>query len=161
MATDVHEAKLKETVRRARRSPFHNITTKVWDGKHVVGKTGKYDGVLIDAPCSAIGTWRRNPDARWSLDPDAVGRLAETQGHALRVGANGVRPGGTLVYSVCTLTVAETQDVVRVFLADRPDFQLDPFPHPITGEATEGTLQIWPQESDTDAMFIARMVRKP
>ncbi|WP_435018942.1 RsmB/NOP family class I SAM-dependent RNA methyltransferase [Tundrisphaera sp. TA3] len=160
VATDVHEAKLKETVRRARRSPFRNITTKVWDGKHVVGKAGKYDGVLVDAPCSAIGTWRRNPDARWTIDPGAIGRLAETQAHALRIGANGVRKGGTLVFSVCTLTVEETQGVVRGFLADRPEFQLDPFPHPISGVPTDGTLQIWPQESDTDAMFIARMIRK-
>lgn len=161
VATDVHEAKLKETVRRARRSPFRNITTKVWDGKHVVGKSGKYDGVLVDAPCSAIGTWRRNPDARWTLDPAAVARLAETQAHALRAAAYGVRPGGTLVYSVCTLTLAETQGVLKAFLADRPEFKLDPFPHPINGEPTDGTLQIWPQESDTDAMFVARMIRTP
>ena len=159
VATDVHEAKLKETVRRARRSPFRNITTKAWDGKHVVGKSGKYDGVLVDAPCSAIGTWRRNPDARWTLDPGAIERLAATQAQALRAAASGVRSGGTLVYAVCTLTLSETVNVVRAFLADRPEFKLDPFPHPITGEPTDGMLQVWPQDADTDAMFVARMVR--
>jgi len=159
VATDVHEGPLREAVRRARRSPFRNITTRPWDGKHVVGKAGKYDGVLVDAPCSAIGTWRRNPDARWTLDPEAVHRLAALQAEILRAAAAGVRTGGTLVYSVCTLTIAETQGVLRPFLAERPEFQLDPFPHPLTGEATDGTLQIWPQESDTDAMFVARMVR--
>ncbi len=159
VASDVHEARLKEAQRRARRSPYRNLTAKAWDGKHVVGKAGKYDGVLVDAPCSAIGTWRRNPDARWTLEPTAVARLAELQAQILRVAAAGVRPGGTLVYSVCTLTVAETQGVVRAFLADQPEFQLDPFPHPLTAEPTDGTLQIWPQESDTDAMFIARMIR--
>lgn len=159
VATDVHEAKLKETVRRARRSPYRNLTTKPWDGKHVVGKAGKYDGVLVDAPCSAIGTWRRNPDARWTLEPQAIARLAALQAEILRAAAAGVRPGGTLVYSVCTLTIAETQGVLRPFLAERPEFKLDPFPHPLTSEPTDGTLLIWPQESDSDAMFIARMVR--
>ena len=159
VASDIHEGRLKETARRARRSPFRNLTTKLWDGKHVVGKSGKYDGVLVDAPCSAIGTWRRNPDARWTLQPEAVARLAETQSQILRVGAAGVKPGGTLVYSVCTLTILETQGVLRGFLADHPEFQLDPFPHPLSGEPTDGTLQIWPQDADTDAMFIARMIR--
>ena len=159
VASDVHEGRLKEAVRRARRSPFRNLTTKVWDGKHVVGKAGKYDGVLVDAPCSAIGTWRRNPDARWTLGSEAVDRLAELQAQILRSAAAGVRPGGTLVYSVCTITLKETQGVLRPFLADHPEFHLDPFPHPLTAEGTDGTLVIWPQESDTDGMFIARMVR--
>ena len=159
VATDVHELRLKESARRARRSPFRNLTTKPWDGKHVVGKAGSYHGVLVDAPCSAVGTWRRNPDARWTLDAAAVGRLAELQAQILRAAAAGVRPGGTLVYSVCTLTLPETQGVIKAFLAEKPEFQLDPFPHPLTAAPTDGTLLIWPQESDTDAMFIARMVR--
>jgi 16S rRNA (cytosine967-C5)-methyltransferase len=159
VATDVHELRLKEAARRAKRSPFRNLTTKPWDGKHVVGKTGTYHGVLVDAPCSAVGTWRRNPDARWTLDALAVARLAELQAQILKAASAGVRPGGTLVYSVCTLTLPETQNIIRAFLAENPRFQLDPFPHPILGTPTDGTLLIWPQESDTDAMFIARMVR--
>ena len=159
VASDVSESKLKETVRRARRSPFRNVTTKLWDGKKVVGKPGSYDGVLVDAPCSALGTWRRNPDARWTMDKTAIDRLAETQAALLRVAAGGVKPGGTLVYSVCTLTPAETQGVLRPFLAERPEFQLDPFPHPLTLEPTDGTALVFPHEADNDAMFIARMIR--
>ena len=159
VATDVNESKLKETVRRARRSPFRNVTTKPWDGKHVAGKSSSFDGVLVDAPCSALGTWRRNPDARWTLDREAIPRLAELQAQLLRAAASGVKKGGTLVYSVCTLTPSETSGVVRPFLADRPEFRLDPFPHPITGDPTDGTTLLWPQEADNDAMFIARMVR--
>jgi len=94
VATDVQAHRLKEAARRARRSPFRNLTTKPWDGKHVVGKSGTYHGVLVDAPCSAIGTWRRNPDARWTLDPAAVARLAELQAQILRAASAGVRPGG-------------------------------------------------------------------
>ncbi len=156
VATDVNAAKLKETIRRARRSPFRNLTTKPWDGRHVVGKSKSFDGVLVDAPCSALGTWRRNPDARWTTQRTTVTRLAELQPQILHAAAQGVRPGGTLVYSVCTLTPAETLGVVRPFLETHPDFQLDPFPHPLTSSPTDGTLLIWPQEADTDAMFIAR-----
>jgi 16S rRNA (cytosine967-C5)-methyltransferase len=159
VATDVNESKLKETIRRARRSPFRNLTTKVWDGKHVAGKPGSFDGVLVDAPCSALGTWRRNPDARWTLDKEAIPRLAAVQAQLLRAAAAGVRKGGTLVYSVCTLTPDETHGVIRPFLAERPEFTLDPFPHPLSGADTDGTALLWPQESDNDAMFIARMVR--
>jgi len=159
VATDVVERKLKEAVRRARRSPFRNITTKPWDGRHVPGKTGSFDGVLVDAPCSAVGTWRRNPDARWSLHPESIAKLAQLQGQILHAAAAGVRPGGTLVYSVCTITPAETVAVVRDFLNAHPAFQLDPFPHPLDDATTDGTLLIWPQDADSDAMFIARMVR--
>lgn len=161
VATDVHEGKLKETIRRARRSPFRNLTTKAWDGRHVAGKPGSFDGVLVDAPCSAIGTWRRNPDARWLIDRQAIPRLADLQGQILRAAAPGVRPGGTLVYSVCTLTPAETLGVIRPFLEAHPGFRLDPFPHPLDGSPTDGTALIWPQDADTDAMFIARMIRTP
>ncbi len=159
VATDVHAARLKEAVRRARRSPFRNVTTREWDGRHVAGKSRSYDGVLVDAPCSAVGTWRRNPDARWTLDRQAIPRLAELQGQILRAASAGVRPGGALVYSVCTLTPAETIGVVRPFLEANPEFRLEPFPHPLADATTDGTLLIWPQDADTDAMFIARMVR--
>ncbi|WP_422926391.1 RsmB/NOP family class I SAM-dependent RNA methyltransferase [Singulisphaera sp. PoT] len=159
VATDVNSIRLKEAVRRARRSPFRNLTTKEWDGKHLPAKAKSFSGVLVDAPCSGIGTWRRNPDARWSFEEEAILRLVELQKQLLHTCSGGVRPGGTLVYSVCTLTPSETTGVVRHFLETHPDFKLDPFPHPLDGTPTEGTLLIWPQEADTDAMFIARMVK--
>ena len=159
VATDVVEGKLKEAARRARRSPLRNISTKPWDGKYVPGKAGSFDGVLVDAPCTAIGTWRRNPDARWSIRREAVDELAAIQANILHHAAAGVRPGGTLAYSVCTLTPAETQGVVRGFLDTHPGFRLDPFPHPFDDAPTDGTLQIWPQDADCDAMFLARMIR--
>jgi 16S rRNA (cytosine967-C5)-methyltransferase len=161
VATDNHPGRLKETVRRARRSPFRNVTTRPWDatGKHLAGKPRSYQGVLVDAPCSALGTWRRNPDARWSLDRDAITRLADLQLQFLRTASAGVATGGSLVYSVCTLTPTETLGVVQRFLSSSADFRLDPFPSPLNGSATDGTLLIWPQDADSDAMFIARMVR--
>jgi 16S rRNA (cytosine967-C5)-methyltransferase len=159
VATDSHAARLQEAVRRARRSPFRNVTTKPWDGKHVAGKPRSFDGVLVDAPCSAIGTWRRNPDARWTLDRETIPRLAELQLELLQAASAGVKDGGTLVYSVCTLTHVETSGVLDRFLETNPAFRLDPFHDPLTGGITKGALQIWPQHSDSDAMFVARMVR--
>lgn len=161
VATDTHTGRLKEAVKRARRSPYRNITTKAWDGKHVVGKTGSYAGVLVDAPCSGLGTWRRNPEARWTLDPEAVTRLATLQGQILHTASAGVKPGGLLVYAVCTFTTAETKAITTAFLKDHPQFKLDPFSHPLSGEPTDGTLQLWPHEADSDAMYIARFVRNP
>jgi 16S rRNA (cytosine967-C5)-methyltransferase len=159
VASDANELRLKEAVRRARRSPYRNITTKLWNGKHVAGKPQSFDGVLVDAPCSAIGTWRRNPDARWTIDRDAITRLAELQGQLLHAASAGVKPGGTLVYSVCTVTPTETTAVVEHFLEGHPEFRLDPFTNPLNGAGSDGTLQIWPQEADSDAMFVARMTR--
>jgi 16S rRNA (cytosine967-C5)-methyltransferase len=159
VATDSHTARLQETARRARRSPYRNLTTKPWNGKHTAGKPHSFDGVLVDAPCSAIGTWRRNPDARWTLEPDAIPRLAAIQLELLQAASAGVKNGGTLVYSVCTLTLAETTGVIESFLEAEPTFRLDPFSDPLTGEPTRGTLRTWPHQSNSDAMFIARMVR--
>ncbi|HEU5115459.1 MAG TPA: RsmB/NOP family class I SAM-dependent RNA methyltransferase, partial [Isosphaeraceae bacterium] len=159
VASDPNEVRLKEAVRRARRSPFRNVSTKLWDGKHVVGKAGKYDGVLVDAPCSGLGTWRRNPESRWTLDADAVNRLSALQTQILQTASAGVKVGGALVYSVCTFTHAETRSVIDQFLQAHPGFQLDPFSSPLSGVETDGTLQIWPGESDHDAMFVARMIR--
>ena len=160
VATDTNAARLDETARRARRTPYRNLTTKLWEGKHVAGKTRSFDGVLVDAPLFwGIGNWRRNPDARWVLDADAIPRLVELQLQLLTAASAGVKPGGVLVYSVCTLTVAETQAVVSRFLERNESFQLDPFTEPLSGGTTIGTHQIWPQDGDCDGMFIARFLR--
>ena len=102
---------------------------------------------------------KRNPDARWGMRPDAVPRLAALQADILRAACLGVKPGGTLVYSVCTITPMETTSVVSDFLESHPQFRLDPFPNPLNGELCDGRLTLWPGASDGDAMFIARFVR--
>ncbi|MBI5367148.1 MAG: hypothetical protein HZA54_08935 [Planctomycetes bacterium] len=161
VATDAHARKLDELRRRARRAGLSNISPREWDGKGVAGTPRSYDGVLVDAPCSASGTWRRNPDARWRTRPEAVAELARAQAALLRAAAAGVKPGGLLVYAVCSLLRPETSDVVAAFLA-LPDtaFTLDPIPHPLTAEPTDGRIWIWPHRADSDGMFIARMRRK-
>lgn len=159
VATDTIERKLREISRRSKRSPFRNISPRIWDGKGASGKPGTFDGVLVDAPCSAIGTWKRNPDARWALKPEAVSRLAALQAEILHEAAAGVKPGGTLVYSVCTITPQETAEVIDAFLESHPRFRLDPFPNPLDGEICDGRLTLWPGAQDGDAMYVARLIR--
>src|SRR5262249_30675067 len=128
-------------------------------GHHPTGKPASFDGVVLDASGSDIGRWHRHPDARWTVTADLVPELATRQVRALAVVSSRVRPGGTLIYTVSTLTRAETTGVVEAFLRTRPGFQLQPFPHPLEDTTTSGTLQVWPHLHDCDGRFIARMVR--
>lgn len=160
IASDIRGYKLDDLKLRARRAGFPNITTKEWDGKPLRKKQrGNYDGVLVDAPCTCSGTWRRNPDARWTLLKAEVAEMAALQSGILRSASTGVRSGGILIYATCSLFAAENYGVVEKFLAENPDFKLDPFSHPLTGRRCEGMLQVYPWDGDCDAMFVARMRR--
>ena len=109
--------------------------------------------------CSGMGTWARNPDARWRLRPEHVEMQAARQPVLLANAARAVRPGGRLVYSVCTLTRAETTAVADRFSKDHPGFEPLPFPHPLSGEACAGRAWIAPHDSMGDGMFIAAWKR--
>ena len=112
----------------------------------------------MDAPCSGWGTWARSPDARWRTSLKEVRQSARRQQAILKNVAQAVKPGGTLVYAVCTLTQPETDEQVATFLETHSAFEWDPFRHPITGELTSGRIQLLP--SQYDGMFIARFRRK-
>jgi len=154
LATDTRAAILKECRRRMIRNRIKTLTLRTWNGTHATAPDRLFDGVLVDAPCSGIGTWPRNPDARWRTAPDTIARNAGLQSDLLNVCADRVQPGGRLVYAVCTLTGAETAGVIEEFLARRSDFHLEPAPHPLTGEPTPGLVRIWPWEGDCNGMFI-------
>ncbi len=153
------ERRRREAALRLRRGAYHNITTKVREGNHPVGKPASFDGVLVEAPSSGVGAWRRHPDARWTVSADHIPQLAVEQARLLDVASTRVRSGGTLVYTVMTLTRAETIGVVNAFLQSHADYQLQPFPHPLEETTTGGTLLIWPHLHDCDGRFIARMIR--
>jgi len=159
VGTFEQERKRQATALRLRENSFRNITTKVWDGRHPAGKPASYDGVLVDAISSGVGAWRRNPDARWTTRAEQITELAARQLQLLEVASRGVRPGGTLVYTVSTVTRSETFGVVHAFLKSHPEYTLQPFPHPLEDATTGGTLQLWPQLHDGDARFIARLTR--
>ena len=124
-----------------------------------------YKRVLVDAPCSGLGTLRRNPDARWRVQPGDVPRLAELQLAILRSVAPALKPSGALVYSTCTLLPEENEAVVEAFLRDAPGFRLVPrsaLPasvQPLTEEV--GFMRLFPHRHDTDGFFAARIERCP
>ncbi|MCK4564009.1 MAG: hypothetical protein KAU94_04995 [Verrucomicrobia bacterium] len=160
LATDTRIAALKELKKRARKYGIRNIRTQPHNAVLDEPFRKTFDGVLVDAPCSGWGTWSRNPDARWRSSKRDVVQCATRQLKILNHATWCVKPGGRLVYAVCTITRPETEEVVMRFLDHNPGFKLDPFTHPLTGEETGGTLQIWPWDGPGDGMFIARFVRE-
>ena len=161
LATDIRLHKLEDLKLRARRAQFPNIRYKEWKGKDMPTFHDQFHGVLVDTACSCSGTWRRNPDARWTTFPEEIDDFHRLQLQLLTNASRGVRPGGRLVYSTCSMFQRENQAVVQEFLEAHPDFALEPFVCPMTGRETDGMSQVWPWDADCDAMFTARMTRKP
>ena len=159
MASDIRLHKLDELKLRARRAQFPNIRCKEWKGKEMPKWGARFDGVLVDTPCSCSGTWRRNPDARWNSHPDELPEFTRLQKQLLDNAAAAVKPGGTLVYSTCSMFRAENQDIVEAFLAENPQFELCPYVCPLDERPCDGMRQIWPRTGDCDAMFTAKMKR--
>src|SRR5207237_8840399 len=120
----------------------------------VAGRT--FDAVLVDAPCSGLGAARRRPELLWRPRQEDRAALARLQVAVLAGAAALVRPGGRLVYSVCTFPRAETDAAVRAFLARRLDFAPAALPGP---DGTAETHRLWPHRHGTDAMFIAGFIR--
>ena len=153
-------AKLKE---RAARAKVFNFRAAPWEGGTQLPTKTKFDGILVDAPCTGIGTWQRNPHARWTTLPKDVHELAAVQLQLLNHVVGSLRPGGRLVYSVCTLTRAETTGVAAAFTAAHPELEpisalastvagvADPGP----GSASPATTTLWPHELNANGMFIA------
>jgi 16S rRNA (cytosine967-C5)-methyltransferase len=147
-------AKLKERAARAR---VFNYRAASWEGDARLPTRTKFDGVLVDAPCTGIGTWQRNPHARWTTQPKDVEELAAVQARLLGAVAGSLKPGGRLVYSVCTLTRAETTDVAGKFTAAHPDFE----PAPLSAlHAQLPAVFLWPPQLNANGMFLASWRRK-
>ena len=134
----------------------------VADGTRPPWRDGSFDLVLLDAPCTGLGVVRRRPDVRWRREESDVTRLAALQAELLDRAAMAVRPGGTLVYSVCTWTVEESVGVVDGFLAMNGDlFEIDgvDLPGAAVRQGVGGDVQIAPHRNDTDGMYICRFRR--
>lgn len=121
------------------------------------------DAVFVDAPCSATGTMRRHPDARWRLSPTVFARLAARQARLLAAAAELVRPGGLLIYSTCSLEPEENERVVERFLTAHPEFARTPrtaSPVPAELLTAAGDFQSLPQRHGIDGAYAARFVWK-
>jgi 16S rRNA (cytosine967-C5)-methyltransferase len=124
------------------------------------------DGVLLDAPCTGLGTLREHPEIRWRVGPGDPARMSVLQARMLANAAAVVRPGGALVYSVCSVAPAEGEQVVRAFLRDFPEFRLAPPPAEIARALadlidTDGFMRTRPDRGGLDGFFAARIVRRP
>ncbi len=160
LATDVRERSLAELQRRARRLGGLDLRTCVHDGTMPLPGAARFDGVLADAPCSGIGMWSRRPDARWQTPAQTVESCAALQCRILANAARHVRPAGRLIYSVCTMSRAETLGVAAAFSAAHPEFEPERVPHPLDGGALCWPIWIWPWAGPCGAMFIARWRRR-
>lgn len=162
LAADIDRTRLSRLSPRAARAAVTIVETCLLDPNREADALADWndaaDCVLIDAPCSGTGTWRRNPEARWRLSPDRLGKLAAQQRHVLAVGAPLVRPGGALVYIVCSLLDVEGRDQVASFLADHPGWVAEPLDLP-AGTPHGAGLRLDPASHGTDGFFVARLIR--
>ncbi len=153
-ASDRSLRRLEKLKQRAARAQVFNFRAAAWDGGGRLPIKTKFDGVLVDAPCSGVGTWQRNPHARWTTQAKDVHELAAVQKQLLENVAGSLKPGGRLIYAVCTLTRAETTDVANAFSAAHPEF----IPESVLGQSPQLTL--WPQDLNANGMFIAAWKKK-
>ncbi len=153
-ASDRSARRLAHLKKRAARAGMFNYRAAAWDGgPHRPTKT-KFDGILVDAPCSGVGTWQRNPHARWTTTVADVHELAAVQQRLLDHVAPALKPGGRLVYAVCTLTRAETTAIADAFTTAHPDFEPVPvFPSSAANAPT--AVFLWPHELNANGMFLA------
>ncbi|HEV8651560.1 MAG TPA: transcription antitermination factor NusB [Actinomycetes bacterium] len=159
LAVELHPARarlVRETADRLGSETQARLLALVGDGTQPPVAAGRADGVLVDAPCTNLGSLRRRPEARWRHQPGEVEDLAALQLQLLEAAADAVRPGGAVVYSVCTWTRAETDAVVDALLERRPDLD----PAPLAGPAGPGARrQLWPHREGADGVFLARLVK--
>jgi len=164
IACDVHQEKLQRLSARAAVMGLASVEAHHLDARDL-GRTfaGQADRLLLDAPCTGLGVLRRRPDIKWRVQPGDVTALAALQGEMLRGAAGVVRPGGILVYSVCTTEEEEGRKVVEAFRRSHPAFRLEGFALP--GElraagGSGGTVLLLPHRHGTDGFFIARLRRR-
>lgn len=168
VACDVLEGRLMRSATRLRRAGVHNVTRRPLSSERdpwVKRHKASFDRVLVDAPCSGSGTWRRSPDAKWRMDEDATAALIALQAAILDSASRLVKPGGRLVYVTCSLLAEENEGQVEDYLASNADFAL--IPAETVWQAAIGTaypgsgpmLRLSPAAHGTDGFFIAVLKR--
>ena len=163
-AFDISERRLDNLSPRLKRSGLSNITTTLISSEsdaRVKRLNGKIDRVLVDAPCSGMGTLRRNPDLKFRQSPQSVQELNVKQGSILESASYLLKPGGRLVYSTCSLLADENERIVEAFLAKHPEYRLMPISEalPKIDIGSGDYLHLYPHRHSTDGFFAAVMVR--
>jgi 16S rRNA (cytosine967-C5)-methyltransferase len=170
-AYDVDRLRLRPIFERLKRAGVRNAQVlPAGDAEALAKLKGKMDLVLIDAPCTGSGVWRRRPDAKWRLSPQMLEARIAKQHAVLEEGAALVKAGGRLAYITCTVLPQENRDQVATFLGRHPEFQLVPWrqlweqaldtPAPASADGSEDTLLMTPLSHGTDGFFVALMQRQ-
>jgi 16S rRNA (cytosine967-C5)-methyltransferase len=165
LAMDVSRSKLPLILETAERLGISIITTRAADLLQSGAlPANAFDRILLDAPCSGLGVIRRNPEAKWRLQPDDITRLAATQKVLLANAGRMLKPGGTLLYSTCSTSSEENELVVEDFLSHHPGFVLENLSalFPALGElfTPAGMFRAWPHRHAMDGFFAARLKKK-
>jgi 16S rRNA (cytosine967-C5)-methyltransferase len=160
IASDLHEHRLRTVTETSKLHDLSNIHSLALNGLQPLPFRGNaFDRVLIDAPCSGTGTFRRNPEIRWRISAEDIDDLASRQKRLLLNAAPLVKPGGRLVYSTCSVELEENESVVQTFLENNINFSL--LALPMSDALSSGrTLRTWPQRHDTDGFFVASLQRR-
>ncbi|MEB3701741.1 Ribosomal RNA small subunit methyltransferase B [Candidatus Bealeia paramacronuclearis] len=146
VAMDIANWRLQKARLRLKRADVNNTECRVLDEEGLSWlkrQKGRFDRILIDAPCSGTGTWRRNPEQKWRLTPDEIERLIEIQEGLIHQAAPLLKPNGKIVYATCSILKDENENVVQAFLKKTPKFQL------------ESQVRLAPLQNGTDGFFIA------
>ncbi|MSN25068.1 MAG: 16S rRNA (cytosine(967)-C(5))-methyltransferase RsmB [Geobacter sp.] len=165
IATDISRSKLTIVQENARRLGINCLSTAVADLHQCdTFPEGLFDRILLDAPCSGLGVIRRNPEAKWRLNYGDITRLATVQKALLKNASSLLKPGGSLLYSTCSTSVEENEEVVEDFLLHHPDFVLENLNElfPAWKELFEfyGMFRAWPHKHGMDGFFAARIRKK-
>ena len=161
-ACDKTPSRLRKLRQNCDRLEIHSVHIRTGDSRTFDEFTNQGDRVLVDAPCSGLGTLHRHADARWRQTPETVAELTQLQTELLNQAATWVKSGGILVYATCTLHPAENEQQIEKFLATHPDWRLQP-PAPTSPATPTVTLQGWckvlPHHHQMDGFFMARLTR--
>jgi len=163
LARDIYDHKLKLIQQNAERLKINIIKTQCYNAKELdVDLIGKFDKVLVDAPCSGLGIIRRKPELKYNKKPDNIQEITELQLDILSNSSRYLKTGGTMVYSTCTITREENSMVVEKFLNNNKEFEAidvcDNIPEPLIH--TEKFLQLYPHKHGTDGFFISKLRKK-
>jgi 16S rRNA (cytosine967-C5)-methyltransferase len=161
--SDKRLAKLKPRLARSGLSNVHPVLIAHENDAKVKRLAGKIDRVLVDAPCSGLGTLRRNPDVKWRQSPQSIVELNEKQASILSGAARLVKAGGRLVYATCSILDEENEAIVEQFLASHEDFTLEPMSEILAEQKIdlqmEKYLKLSPLQHQTDGFFAAVLTR--
>ena len=160
-ACDRTPSRLRKLQENSQRLNLQSIQIYTGDSRHFNQFKNTADRLLLDAPCSGLGTMHRHADARWRQTPESVRELSVLQKELLTHTSTFVKPGGVLVYATCTLHPAENEEVISAFLAEFPDWQIESpsgVELPVSAYSTpQGWFKVWPHRQDMDGFFMVRL----